>query len=191
VFALIGGPTVPQYRCRSEDAGTITQHGLPSLAPFGICGSQVTHSGACPQSADRETIRPVKLFRPSILSVLAISFAFAAACGSTNNPTAPDSGAPGPSGATITIQSNGTLSPSNVTVTRGQSVTIVNNGTRVYDMTSDPHPTHGDCPAINAVGQLQPGQSKLTNALNTARTCGIHDHISPDDNGLKGRITVQ
>jgi hypothetical protein len=117
----------------------------------------------------------------------------AAGCGSSSsgNPVAPDTGAPGPSGATMTIGANGVLSPKDVTITRGQSVTIVNSDTRVHDMTSDPHPSHTDCPAINAVGLLQPGQSKLTNALSTARICGLHDHSLPDDQNLKGRITIQ
>ena len=63
----------------------------------------------------------------------------------------------------------------------------MNNDSRVHDMTSDPHPTHTDCQEINAVGLLQPSQTKLTNALNTARTCGFHDHGLPDDTGLQGR----
>ena len=59
-------------------------------------------------------------------------------------------------------------------------------------MTSDPHPNHTDCPAINAVGLLQPGQTKITNALSTARTCGLHDHIARDtDANLQGRIMIQ
>ena len=91
----------------------------------------------------------------------------------------------------MTIGANGVLSPKDVTITRGQSVTIVNSDTRVHDMTSDPHPAHTDCPAINAVGLIQPGQTKLTNALSTARICGLHDHSLPDDQNLKGRITIQ
>ena len=124
---------------------------------------------------------------------LVAGLAIAAACGGSNpnNPSGGGGGAPGPSGATITILANGTLSPSTVTIQRGQSVTFVNNDSRVHDMTSDPHPTHTECQEINAVGLLQPSQSKLTNALNTARSCGLHDHGLPDDAGLKGRIIVQ
>jgi hypothetical protein len=125
-----------------------------------------------------------------VVSVVVVMIA--AGCGSSSsNPTAPDTGAPGPSGATMTIGANGVLSPKDVTITRGQSVTIVNNDTRVHEMTSDPHPNHTDCPAINAVGLLQPGQSKLTNALSTARTCGLHDHMRDTDTNLQGRITIQ
>jgi hypothetical protein len=126
-----------------------------------------------------------------VVTVLLVMLAAACGSSSSGSPTAPDTGAPGPSGATMTIGANGVLSPKDVTITRGQSVTIVNNDTRVRDMTSDPHPSHTDCPAINAVGLLQPGQTKLTNALGTARICGLHDHGNPDDNNLKGRITIQ
>jgi plastocyanin len=112
-----------------------------------------------------------------------------AACGS-KSPTAPDSGAPGPSGATITI-ANGTITPKSVTITSGQSVTFVNNDGRAHDIDSDPHPNHTDCPAINAVGGINNGQTKLTNALTTARTCGFHDHIEPTNNSFKGTIIIQ
>jgi plastocyanin len=56
------------------------------------------------------------------------------------------SGAPGPSGATITILANGTLSPKTVQITVGQSVTFVNSDVRTHDMASDPHPTLTQCP---------------------------------------------
>jgi plastocyanin len=111
-------------------------------------------------------------------------------CGGSKNPAAPDPGSPGPSGATITI-ANGGVTPKSVTVSKGQSVTFLNSDTRSHDMTSDPHPTHTQCPAINAVSTLSPGQSKLTNALTTATTCGFHDHNDPDNTSLQGSITIQ
>ena len=129
---------------------------------------------------------------PILPVVSVVLVVIAAACGSSNtNPTAPDTGAPGPSGATMTIGANGVLSPKDVSIARGQSVTIVNSHNIVHDMTSDPHPNHTDCPAINAVGLLQPGQTKITNALSTARTCGLHDHSRETDTNLQGRITIQ
>ena len=101
----------------------------------------------------------------------------AAACGGSGggggNPGGPSGGGPGPSGATITIGANGAISPSSVTINSGESVTFVNNAQRPHDMTSDPHPAHGDCPAINAVGVLNPGSVAADNALTTSRTCGI------------------
>src|SRR5438046_5548972 len=94
----------------------------------------------------------------SVICVLVV-----AACGS-KSPAAPDSGTPGPSGATITI-ANGAVSPKSVTITSGQSVTFVNNDGKTHVIDSDPHPQHTDCPAINAVGTITNGQTKLTNAL--------------------------
>jgi plastocyanin len=93
--------------------------------------------------------------------------------------------------ATITIGTNGSVSPSTVTITRGGRVTFVNNHTRPHDMSSDPHPEHTDCPELAAVGFLSPGQSRTSSNFNTARTCGFHDHNEPDTAGLKGRITIQ
>lgn len=102
----------------------------------------------------------------------------------------PGGGSPGPSGATIII-SNGRVNPANVTVSVGQSVTFVNSNGRTHNVSSDPHPEHADCPPINAVNVIGNGQTKLTSAFTSARTCGFHDHDDPDNAQLKGRITVQ
>lgn len=133
----------------------------------------------------------------SLLVVLAAAIAAVtagAACGGGGNgsPTSPGPGgnAPGPSGATITIAS-GRVTPSEVTITVGQSVTFVNTNGRTHVVSSDPHPAHTDCPQVNAVGNLQNGQTRLTNAFTTARSCGFHDHDDPDNANLRGRINVQ
>ena len=73
----------------------------------------------------------------------------------------------------------------------GTRVTFVNTDTRVHDMNSDPHPEHTDCPEINQVGFMTPGQTKLTGNLNTRRTCGFHDHNLPDNQSLQGSIIIQ
>lgn len=100
-------------------------------------------------------------------------------------------GSVGTVGATITIGANGAVSPSQVTVPVGQSVTFTNNSTTSHDMESDPHPAHTACPSIANVGLLQPGQSKTTFGFGNAGSCGYHDHNDPDTAGLKGRIVVQ
>ena len=114
--------------------------------------------------------------------------------GGNGGPTGPGpgtgGGAPGPIGATITI-ANGRVSPASVSITVGQSVNFVNNDGTVRNVSSDPHPIHTDCPAINAVGNLSNGQSRATNALTTARVCGFHNHDFPDDNNFKGTIDVR
>ncbi len=117
------------------------------------------------------------------------------ACGGgSDSPTSPSGGGgggAGASGATITIGSNGAVSPAQVTINVGQSVTFVNSDSRLHDMTSNPHPSHTDCPPINAVGNLSPGQTKLTNAFTTARTCGFHDHGNPENTALQGSVTIR
>jgi plastocyanin len=111
--------------------------------------------------------------------------------GGGGSPITPSGGGPGPSGATITIGANGAISPAQVSITTGQSVTFVNNDTRSHDMASDPHPSHGDCPSMNAVGQTAAGQTKLTNAFTGTGTCGFHDHGEPNNAALRGTITIR
>jgi plastocyanin len=91
---------------------------------------------------------------------------------------------------TITI-SNNAVCPQNITVPRGTQVTFVNSDSRTHEMNSDPHPTHEDCPEINAVGNLVAGQSRQTSNLVTAKKCGFHDHILFDVKALQGSITIQ
>jgi len=91
---------------------------------------------------------------------------------------------------TITITSNG-VSPANIQVAVGSRVKFVNNDTRSHNMTSDPHPDHTDCPDINQVGFLTPGQQRETGNLNTARTCGFHDHDDSANAKLKGSVKIQ
>jgi hypothetical protein len=121
------------------------------------------------------------------LAVLLIALA---ACGGGGSPSGPSGG--GSSSATITINSTGVTS-TQTNVSQGSRVLFVNNDTRSHDMTSDPHPEHTDCPEINAVGLLQPGQSRETGNLNTVRTCGFHDHDDPPPGGNKwtGKITIR
>jgi plastocyanin len=112
----------------------------------------------------------------------------ASACGggSSYTPTSPSPG----DGPTITITSSG-VSPRSVTVSPGSRVTFVNNDARSHDMESDPHPDHTDCPEINSVGFLSPGQSRATGNLNRVRSCGFHDHDRDTDRSLQGTIVVR
>ena len=140
----------------------------------------------------------MRISRRVRLLVAAAGMALLVACGDGDNggggggsPTTPSGTGPGPSGATITISSNGAVSPSSVTITVGQSVTFVNNNARGHEIASDPHPSHTTCPSINALGTILTGQTKLTNSFSAAGTCGFHDHGDPNNNSLKGTITVR
>jgi plastocyanin len=125
--------------------------------------------------------------------VLSISAAaLAAACSSSNMSPSTTGGTCTASSTSTTITiSNNAVCPQNITVPRGTQVTFVNNDTKTHEMNSDPHPTHEDCPEINAVGNLVAGQSRQTSNLVTPKKCGFHDHIDFLNNGLKGSITIQ
>jgi len=73
----------------------------------------------------------------------------------------------------------------------GTQVTFVNSDSKNHQMNSDPHPEHTDCPELNQVGNLEPGQSRQSGNLNVARRCGFHDHLNDGNNALKGAITIQ
>ena len=111
------------------------------------------------------------------------------ASGCSSGPASSTSPSQTPS-ATFTITANG-VSPKSVTVLLGSQVQFVDNDSRSHNMDSDPHPEHTDCPPINAVGFLNPGQSRQTENLNTARTCGFHDHDDPNNTNLQGKIVIQ
>jgi plastocyanin len=110
-----------------------------------------------------------------------------AACGSSESPPAPTPNNPN----VITISTAGTASPNELTVSPGTRVLFTNSHSRRHDMTSDPHPEHSDCPELNQVGLLNPGQSRESGNLVAVRTCGFHDHDEPSNANLKGRIIIR
>ena len=137
-------------------------------------------------------------------SLAALSLTLAAslsvvACGGGDSPSAPSptpSPAPTPTptpppagGATITITAAG-ASPRELVVARGTRVTFVNNDGVGHDMNSDPHPQHTSCTDMN-VGFVAAGQSRQTDVLNIARTCGYHDHNQPSNASLQGTIRIE
>jgi len=123
----------------------------------------------------------------TLVFIAALSVA-AVSCGS-DSPSSPSGGNDGTIAATLTISATG-ISPKTVTVPVGSRVTIINNDTKSHDMNSDPHPEHTQCPALN-VGTLTAGQSRTSQNLTTARACGMHDHLDPDNAAWKTTITVQ
>jgi len=128
-------------------------------------------------------MRPIR----TLVFIAALSVA-AVSCGS-DSPSSPSGGNDGTIAATLTISATG-ISPKTVTVPVGSRVTIINNDTKSHDMNSDPHPEHTQCPALN-VGTLTAGQSRTSQNLTTARACGMHDHLDPDNAAWKTTITVQ
>lgn len=98
---------------------------------------------------------------------------------------------PSPNQPTIVIAAGGVVSPKELTVAPGTRVLFRNNDTRAHNMRSDPHPDHTDCPEIDQVGVLNPGQSRETGNLVAVRTCGFHDHDSFPNANLEGRIVIR
>jgi len=95
-----------------------------------------------------------------------------------------------PNAMTILIVTNAVCPPT-VTVAPGSRVLFVNNDSVEHQMFSNPHPEHTDCPEINQVGDLRPGQQRETGNLNTVRSCGFHDHLNDQVRALQGTIAIR
>ena len=143
---------------------------------------------------DRSQVRILSPRRWSVLlgSALAVAVPLGA-CGGGGSPSAPQTPAastPPPAGATITITASG-VTPKELQVSPGARVTFVNQDTAFHEMSSNPHPVHSECPQINEVSALAPGQSRQTGAFTTARSCGFHDHGQPGNAALQGTIVIR
>jgi hypothetical protein len=127
----------------------------------------------------------------AILAILALLVCVgASACGGGGSPSGPSDPLPNNPNR-FTIGPGGIVSPKEVTIQPGTRVLFINNDTRRWNISSDPHPEHDECPAINQVDYLNPGQFRETGNFTTIRTCGFHDHDFPDNNNLKGRIVIR
>lgn len=119
------------------------------------------------------------------------AYSLLSACGWGKSPSTPTSPTPpGPSGHTVTITSAG-LSQRSIEIPLGGRLTIVNSTGVAHDMGSDPHPSHEDCPELNQIGMLQPGESRTSGNLVEARVCGMHDHLRPLVAALQLRVTIR
>ena len=105
-------------------------------------------------------------------------------------PTSPSpvSPAPWPLTATVTLTAAG-AEPSFVVINVGGRVTFVSNDARAHDMVSDPDLRHDECPVINRVGFLAPGQRRETGVFEAVQSCGFHDHLEPTQ--FIGRIEAR
>jgi len=109
--------------------------------------------------------------------------------------TTPDSD-PGPpppipttEGGTLTLTGDG-VSPKQVRVYQGSTVTFANDDARVHDVRSDPLHLQTDCPELNAIGTLVAGQSRASDPLQHVRGCGFHDHVNEGDARYYGTVFV-
>jgi hypothetical protein len=89
----------------------------------------------------------------------------------------------------VTLTGSG-LSPKQVRVYQGSRVAFSNNDVSIHEIQSDPLHLHTDCPELNAVGLLVPGQSRLSNPFTVVRACGFHDHTNEGDARFYGAVFV-
>ena len=134
--------------------------------------------------------------RHGAVLVLSALSALAACGGGGGSPGGPSGGGGGGTAsplpgaaATIAILPSGTA-PKIVTVPVGSRVNFDNQSGNNIEISSDPHPTHTDCPPLNIGGQ-RAGQVGQTGAFTVARTCRYHDHGRPDDERWQGTIVIQ
>ena len=132
--------------------------------------------------------------RSPALGLLFLAFgAFSCGGGGGSGPGSPSpttTTQPPAGGPTVTITSAG-VSPKQIEIAAGGRVTFVNNDVAFHEMASDPHPVHTDCPPMNEVGAVTPGQGRQTGPFPTARTCGYHDHGQPTNAALQGTIVIR
>jgi plastocyanin len=125
--------------------------------------------------------------RARLPAVACASLLLATCGGSGTSPSPPPADNPNQ----MVISSAGVLTPSEITIAAGSRVLFINNHSRSHQMASDPHPEHSDCPEMDPVGLLAPGQRRETGNFVAPRTCGIHDHEDFDNPALKGRIIIR
>ena len=113
---------------------------------------------------------------------------FVTSCGGGNgSTTGPE---PVRSEPIVNVTARG-FEPPSVVVAVGGRVRFQNFDDRPHSIASNPVDTHADCPAINEVGLLVPGQVKATGTLRDARTCTYHDELSEATQLLTGSITIR
>jgi plastocyanin len=113
-----------------------------------------------------------------------------ATCGGGSSPSSPSTGGGSSNTLVFSVTSAG-VSPRTMIVPNGSRVVFLNSDSRPHNMTSDPHPTHEDCPELNQIGFLNPGQQRESGNLVVSRVCGFHDHDNPGSLTLQGSITIQ
>ena len=90
----------------------------------------------------------------------------------------------------VTVTAEG-FSPAEVSTGVGSRVTFINNDSRPHDLLGGPDHTRPDCPEVDVVGFLVPGQSRETRVFEAARTCDFHDHNNLGNPAFQGRIIVR
>lgn len=106
---------------------------------------------------------------------LALALSFAAGCGGGYD----DGGGASitcTAGSAIAIGATGT-DPACLRVEPSSAVNISNGRAVALEVRSDPHPTHGSCPEIDATAAIPAGGS-VGVVMTTVGTCRFHDHAT-------------
>ena len=98
-----------------------------------------------------------------------------------------DGGDVAPSMLTIT---DAGVNPTEIRLSTGQRVQIVNNSSQAREIQSDEHLFHTDCPPLNLPGMLAPGASGMTGVFDRAGTCRFHDHQNPTVSAFQGQVVI-
>lgn len=127
--------------------------------------------------------------------LLGAAVALLAACSSSSSPVAPTPPVPTPSAPagppTITISAATGFSPQEITVQVGVGVTFVNSDRIGHDISSGLDHNSPECPEVDAIGFLVPGQRRDTLVFEQAKTCRFHDHANIGVPAYQGRIVVR
>ena len=70
------------------------------------------------------------------------------------------------------------------------TVTLTNNDAAAHRLEPAPELGFGDCPEVNQLGTLQPGQSGTITITRTQVICGFHDSAAPANLAFQGFIVA-
>lgn len=121
------------------------------------------------------------------LTTLAIAAFLTLSCGSGSPATPTNTAHTLPS--TVMIMATG-VTPNDVTIAVGERVTFMNHDTVSHSVAGGSEPAKPDCPEINAVGVLAPGEIRQTAPFLTAKACEYHNP-RVQSALFNGRITIR
>ena len=90
--------------------------------------------------------------------------------------------------ATITIRSDG-ITPKEVTLNRGNRVSVLNLDSTPHRPMSDPHAEHNACSALN-FATIPPGARAESAVINDALDCRLHDELNVGKTEFTIRILI-
>ena len=91
-------------------------------------------------------------------------------------------------GATVTIRADG-MTPKEVTLNRGNRVTILNLDSQAHRPMTDPHPEHASCAALNFEA-IAPGARAESAVINDSLDCRLHDEMHVGNVSFTTRILI-